>query len=71
MTRATRFRSFSPLSWPAHRSSKTAAAAARRQKRRTDFDGIPETVSPYEESAYETDLEICISTAAFRFIPVV
>jgi hypothetical protein len=70
MNRATRFRSFSPLSWPTHRSSKTVAAASRCKARGTYFDGTPETVSPYEESAYETDLEICLSTVTFRFLPV-
>jgi hypothetical protein len=38
----------------------------RRKKRKTALDGIPETISPYEDSAYEADLEVCISTATFH-----
>jgi hypothetical protein len=60
MTRATRFRSFSPLSWPTKRYTKIASSSSHPKRRGTNGVLSLKIVFPYDDSAYESDLDVRI-----------
>lgn len=57
MNRATRFRSFSPLSWPARKNHRKTRRG--RGKSPLPLSSLLRGLRPlYEDSAYENDLEV-------------
>ncbi len=63
MLRATQFRSFSPLSWPSRKSRASQEPRGRVLSMGLSEDDPLERESPFDDEAYERDLEVVLRNA--------
>jgi len=63
MNRATKFRSFSPLSWPAKRTVKKFFSSLGPKGHKSAPKEPFEMDFPYDDFAYESDMEIRLSNS--------